>query len=343
MELLGIGLFPHRLSKIERKVERRLGELHLQACECNDGNPISLSSPPQVAHLLYDVLGVTVQSRIANLNKNSTSQHQSTSETTLLEIKSIYSSSNSNPNQAKVARIVDILLEYRSSSKLLTAFLRPLQRLAQPYDSGKSNTDNIESSKRIIHSIHPMWMQTCVQTGRLSCRKPNMQQIPREGGISMDGCSPRDAFCASTKDSVLFTCDYSQNEVRILAHMSNDRSLIEAFQHEHKASDIYKQMSSFITGKEIEEISPQERASTKQVVLAILYGMGVNQVASKLHLDKMSAQKIIAAFYQRFHGIPKWMEQVKESARKNGYVTTVAGRRRYVDINSSDSDTLQQT
>jgi len=143
-------------------------------------------------------------------------------------------------------------------------------------------------------------------------------------------------------DSVLFTCDYSQNEVRILAHMSNDRSLLEAFQHEHKASDIYKQMSSFITGKAVEEVSSQERASTKQVVLAILYGMGVNQVASKLHLDKISAQRTITEFYQRFCGVQQWMEQLKESARKNGYVTTVAGRRRYVDINSSDNDTRAQ-
>jgi DNA polymerase I-like protein with 3'-5' exonuclease and polymerase domains len=345
MELLGIGIFPHRLSKIERKVERRLGELHMQACECNDGNPISLSSPSQVAHLLYNVLGVTIQSSIASINKNPTSQHQSTSEGTLQEIKAIYSSSHSNPNQDKVARLVDILLEYRSSSKLLTAFLRPLQRLAQPADSSSSTNNSIDSSRKILHSIHPMWMQTCVRTGRLSCRKPNMQQIPREGGVSMHGLclySPRDAFCASTMDSVLFTCDYSQNEVRILAHMSNDRSLLEAFQHEHKASDIYKQMSSFITGKAVEEVSSQERASTKQVVLAILYGMGVNQVASKLHLDKISAQRTITAFYQRFCGVQQWMEQVKESARKNGYVTTVAGRRRYVDINSSDNDTRAQ-
>jgi DNA polymerase-1 len=113
--------------------------------------------------------------------------------------------------------------------------------------------------------------------------------------------------------------------------MSNDPTLLSAFDND---VDIYKQMSSFVTGKDIADVTAQERIVTKQVVLAILYGMGVNQVASKLQIDKKSAHQTINAFYQRFRGVKHWMEEVRESARRNGYVSTIAGRRRYVDVNS---------
>jgi len=185
-----------------------------------------------------------------------------------------------------------------------------------------------------------MWMQTSVRTGRLSCRKPNMQQIPKSGGTFSDECTTRDAFCASSEGYLLFSCDYSQNEVRILAHMSNDPVLISAF--EDVNVDIYKQMSSSVTGKALQDVTDQERAVTKQVVLAILYGMGVSQVAFKLQIDKNAAQRTIHAFFQRFSRVKQWMEEVKASARLNGFVTTITGRRRYIDINSPNDSLRAQ-
>jgi DNA polymerase-1 len=168
-------------------------------------------------------------------------------------------------------------------------------------------------------------MQTAVRTGRLSCRKPNMQQIPTG---SVLGISPRNAFIASTKETCLFACDYSQNEVRILAHMSGDKSLISLFV-QPGTTDIYKQMSSVITGKDVKSISGKERSIAKQVTLAIIYGMGINNVAKKLSITKSTAQNFFQSFYGRFRGVKAWMDSVKDFARNQKYVTTIIGRRRY--------------
>eukprot|EP00957_Ditylum_brightwellii_P127641 9734324-Ditylum_brightwellii.AAC.1 len=181
--------------------------------------------------------------------------------------------------------------------------------------------------------IHPMWMQTAVRTGRLSCRKPNMQQVPNVGAF---GVNPRDGFVATSSEKCLFACDYSQNEIRILAHMSGDQTLISMFRED--GVDIYKQMSSAITGMPVDEVSDKERKIYKQVTLAILYGMGVPQVAKKLSVTRSTAQNFFTSFYRRFHGVRQWMEQTKDFARQNCFVTTIAGRRRYLDdINSTDT------
>ena len=335
MELLGVGIRPKRLSKIQRRIEHRLKDLQSKARLIASNDEFSLSSPQQVANLLYNTLGVSATRTDSIGISAEQSLHPSTSENTLQEIKTAYSSSSesSSPSSQQIISVIDILLEFRSISKLLTAFLRPLQRLARPSHDSESK----------VMCIHPMWMQTSVRTGRLSCRKPNMQQMPKNGGTFSDECyysTPRDAFCASTEGYLLFSCDYSQNEVRILAHMSNDPVLISAF--EDVNVDIYKQMSSYVTGKVLQDVTDQERAVTKQVVLAILYGMGVSQVAFKLQIDKNAAQRTIQAFFQRFSRVKQWMEEVKASARLNGFVTTITGRRRYIDINSTNDSLRAQ-
>ncbi len=145
------------------------------------------------------------------------------------------------------------------------------------------------------------------------------------------GVSPRNAFVASSKETCLFACDYSQNEVRILAHMSGDQSLISLFA-QPGTIDIYKQMSSVITGKSVASVSSKERSIAKQITLAIIYGMGINNVAKKLSISKGTAQTFFQSFYGRFRGVKVWMEKVKEFARKEKYVTTITGRRRYDHI-----------
>lgn len=181
-----------------------------------------------------------------------------------------------------------------------------------------------------------------VRTGRLSCRKPNLQQVPSQGAF---GVNPRQAFVPSAPISnnelVLFACDYSQKEVRILAHMSGDEALLSLFQHDDV--DIYKQMSSLIRNKPLQQVTSEERAIFKQVTLALLYGMSANQVAKKLSISKTTAQQMMHDFFRRFRGVKTWMDHTKEFARRNHYVRTISGRRRYLDgIESNDNGKKSQ-
>jgi DNA polymerase I-like protein with 3'-5' exonuclease and polymerase domains len=333
MEMYGVGFLPRRLFKTQARLEKRIGELTAEARVIAQNEEFLLSSPQQVAQLLYDVLKIPVPpSTKGSSNATQQSQHRSTSEAVLEAIKAASGDS--------IPRIVDILLEFRGLNKMLTSFVRPLPALARDESEIEapllSASGGSPKSLRIA-KIHPMWMQTAVRTGRLSCRKPNMQQIPKQPSF---GVAPRNAFCASSEELCLFACDYSQNEVRILAHMSNDPALIAMFgdvDESGEGIDIYKQMASAVNKKPIGEVTDKERSISKQVVLAMLYGMGINQVAKKLSIDRAAAQHVFNSFYARFQGVKQWMEDTKDYARKKGYVTTIAGRRRYLDgIQSSD-------
>lgn len=135
----------------------------------------------------------------------------------------------------------------------------------------------------------------------------------------------------------LVACDYSQKEVRILAHMSSDEAMIALFRGDTNV-DIYRQMSSIILNKPADEVSDRERSQFKIITLAILYGMSANQVATKLTISKTSAQQLMTDFFRRFRRIKPWMDETKEYARRKSYVKTISGRRRYLDdINSDDS------
>ena len=135
----------------------------------------------------------------------------------------------------------------------------------------------------------------------------------------------------------LFACDYSQKEVRILAHMSGDEAMIALFRGDPRV-DIYRQMSGVILNKPADAVTDKERSQFKQITLAILYGMSANQVSSKLCISKASAQQLMADFFRRFRGIKIWMDSTKANARRNLFVKTIAGRKRFLDdINSDDN------
>jgi len=250
------------------------------------------------------------------------SSHRSTSEEALKAIKAeMKSRTGSSP------QIIDFILEFRSLNKLLTTYIRPLPKVCR-YD-----TTSGKKTKKALARIYPQWMQTAVRTGRLSCRKPNLQQVPNDGAF---GISPRAAF-VTEQGMCLFACDYSQKEVRILAHMARDEALLSLFRGDPKV-DIYKQMSSLIRNKPINAITPVERAQFKQVTLALLYGMSANQVGKKLSISKSNAQQMMNDFFRRFRRVKVWMDETKAYARRKNYVKTIAGRKRYLDdINSSDN------
>ena len=326
MECLGVGFKPSRLQQIESNIEARINYLSNEAKQIAKDNLFMLSSPQQVSILLYEKMNITPPKRQGPTSNNKDTPQRSTSEETL---KLIQQEAKAYNGQSHC--IIDILLEFRGLSKMLNTYIKPYPKLARENHccksqspSGKKRRSKKSKSESNTKMIYPMWMQTAVRTGRLSCRKPNLQQIPTKAVM---GVGPRNAFIASTKESCLFACDYSQNEVRILAHMSGDEALISLFA-QPGMTDIYKQMSSVINGKNTDSITSQERAIAKQVTLAIIYGMGLNNVAKKLQITKSTAQIFFKSFYGRFRGVKIWMDSVKDFARKHKYVTTITGRRR---------------
>mmetsp|Transcript_816 Transcript_816/g.1120 ORF Transcript_816/g.1120 Transcript_816/m.1120 type:complete len:994 (-) Transcript_816:252-3233(-) len=336
MECHGIGFKASRLQQIQTKIESRIEELNAEARSISNDSEFKLSSPQQVSLLLYDKMGIEVPTERVG---NATTSHRSTSEDTLNLIQN-----NIKSQGGQGLRIIEILLEFRGLSKMLNTYIRAYPKLAR--ESNTSSTFVVKKKKRskkskresqICMKIYPTWMQTAVRTGRLSCRKPNLQQIPTG---KLFGVFPRNAFITSSKESCFFACDYSQNEVRILAHMSGDKALISLFT-QPGTTDIYKQMSSVVTGKEIDSVSDKERSIAKQVTLAIIYGMGINNVAQKLSITKSTAQTFFQSFYGRFPGVKQWMDRVKKSARQCKHVKTITGRIRYLDNIDSDSQKLR--
>jgi DNA polymerase-1 len=135
----------------------------------------------------------------------------------------------------------------------------------------------------------------------------------------------------------LLACDYSQKEVRILAHMSRDEAMIALFRGNPNV-DIYRQMSSIVLNKPADAVTDKERSQFKIITLAILYGMSANQVATKLTISKANAQQLMTDFFRRFRRIKPWMDETKDYARRKMYVKTISGRKRYLDdINSGDN------
>ena len=328
MECFGIGFKANRLVKIQQEIESRIERLNEEAKSITGDESFMISSPQQVSQLLFDRMGLRVPQTNSGQgpNKQNASQHKSTSEESL---KMIQNELKSRDGQG--VRIIDVVLEFRALNKVLSTYIRPYPKLARDDSNqihartAKRRSKKKTSETKCIQRIHPMWMQTAVRTGRLSCRKPNMQQVPT--GSVIQGVYPRNFFTSSTKDSCLFACDYSQNEVRILAHMSNDEALIRLFT-DPNATDIYKQMSSVTSGKAPTEVTDEERAVSKQVTLAIMYGMGLNTVAKKLGTSKAQARIFFNSFYGRFQGVKRWMDETIRFARANKYVTTITGRKR---------------
>uniref|UniRef100_A0A7S3V8E1 DNA-directed DNA polymerase n=1 Tax=Chaetoceros debilis TaxID=122233 RepID=A0A7S3V8E1_9STRA len=354
MECFGIGFKPDQLIRIQKQLEDTIDNLNQEARELTKDCDFMLSSPQQVASFLFDKMGLNAPERTRATATakarpgNSKGQHRSTSEESLKAIQNEYKKKN-----GESLRIVELILTFRGLNKVLSTYIRPYPKLARDDNSNlihsrkatktrskkKSKISNSSTTRTTakIKKIHPMWMQTAVRTGRLSCRKPNLQQVPTG---SVLGVCPRSAFTTSAKDSCLFACDYSQKEVRILAHMSGDANLMNLFT-QPGTDDVYKQMSSVISGKRSNEVTDKERSIAKQLTLAIMYGMGINSVAKQLGVNKESAKSFFRSFYGRFPDVKRWMDQTISSARTNKYVTTISGRRRYLDNITNEDRALR--
>ncbi len=258
------------------------------------GQPFNLGSPKQLGEILFVKLGIPVK------RKTATGQ-PSTDEEVLSELAEDYP-------------LPKLLLEHRSISKLKSTYTDKLPKMVNP------NTGR----------VHTNYGQATAITGRLSSNDPNLQNIPVR---TPQGREIRKAFIASP-GSVIVSADYSQIELRIMAHISQDASLLDAFA---KGLDIHKATAADIFSLPISEITSEQRRYTKAVNFGLIYGMGAFGLASQLGIERGAAQQFIDKYFARYPGVAEYMQQTRELARANGYVETVFGRRlTLTDINGGN-------
>lgn len=210
--------------------------------------------------------------------------------------------------------IVELILEYRTLSKLNGTYVEGL--LPMIHADGK---------------IHAHFQQTVAATGRISCTEPNLQNIPIKQEI---GRQLRKAFIPESKDCILVGADYSQIELRILAHLSEDPALITAF---HKGADIHRATAARVFGVAESEVTPIQRSNAKAVNFGVIYGMSSFGLSSELNITKKKAELYIEEYFRKHAKVKEFMDQKVAECRKNGYVTTIMNRKRPIpEINASN-------
>ncbi|MBI2104746.1 MAG: DNA polymerase I [Candidatus Omnitrophica bacterium] len=263
------------------------------------GTEFNLNSPRQLAQVLFERLALPVVKR--------TKTGPSTDSDVLAKL----AAQHPLPQQ---------LIQYRELSKLVSTYVEALPKLVDPA-TGR---------------LHTTFNQTATATGRLSSSDPNLQNIPVKTEL---GRSIRKAFIAGLPDGVLLAADYTQVELRILAHLSGDEQLVEAFRKGH---DIHRVTASLIYGLPEEAIQPAQRNAMKAVNFGILYGMSARGLSQELGIPLEEAQAFIEAYFQRYPKVRAYLDSQIERARRDGFVQTLLGRRRYIpEVNSPDGMTRQ--
>ena len=210
--------------------------------------------------------------------------------------------------------IIEKLLEYRKICKLNSTYVDGLI----PYINPETN------------KIHSSFHQTSTATGRISSTEPNLQNIPARNEL---GKNLRKVF-EPEKGKIFTDADYSQIELRVLAHISNDAHMIEAFNNNE---DIHKQVASKVFDKPIENVTKQERSSAKAVNFGIVYGISDFGLAEQLSIPKKEAKQYIEQYLEKYSGVKTFMDNIVNTAKEQGYVETLFNRRRYVpEINSNN-------
>lgn len=294
MELTGVCLDTESLKETERAFVERMNQYE-QHAYLLAGEKFNISSPKQVGDILFDKMKIVEKPK-----KTKTGQYV-TSEEVLLQLRD-------------KAPIVDDILNYRGMKKLLGTYVEALPKLI---------------NSRTGH-IHTSFNQAVTATGRLSSSDPNLQNIPvrDDDGREIRRCFVPEPGCK------WFSADYSQIELRIMAHLSGDENMIEAFR---EGQDIHRATAAKIWKKPLDEVTDSQRKSAKQANFGIIYGITTYGLAQRMGIDNSEARQLIDDYFETFPKVREYMEQSKETARKQGYAETLFGRRRYLpDINSKN-------
>ena len=295
MEMNGVCLDTESLAETNKQFTQRMLEIEQRIYELA-GQQFNIASPKQVGEILFDKLKI-----IEKAKKTKTGQYV-TSEEVLQQLKNKH-------------EIVADILEHRGLKKLVGTYIEALPKLIN------SKTGH----------IHTSFNQTITATGRLSSSDPNLQNIPIRGE---DGKEIRKAFIPEP-GCLFFSADYSQIELRVMAHLSNDKNMINVFR---EGKDLHAATAANIYKKDISEVTRDERTKSKRANFGIIYGITVFGLAERLDIDRAEAKQLIDGYFETFPQVHDYMEKSKEIARKQGYVTTLFGRRRYLpDINSANS------
>lgn len=295
IEMNGVRIDTESLKETSRILTKRMEEIELRIYELA-GEHFNIASPKQVGDILFGKMKI-----IEKPKKTKTGQYV-TSEDVLQTLKS------------KHEIVADILI-HRGLKKLLGTYIDALPKLI---------------NQRTGH-IHTSFNQTVTATGRLSSSDPNLQNIPVRGE---DGKEIRKAFIPE-EGCLFFSADYSQIELRVMAHLSGDENMIEAFRSGH---DIHAATAAKIYKKEIDDVERDQRTKAKRANFGIIYGITVFGLAERLEISRDEAKQLIDGYFESFPKVKEYMEKAKEEARQNGYVTTLFGRRRYLaDINSANA------
>jgi len=295
MEMSGVCLDTESLKETSTILTNRLKDIEHHIYE-QAGHSFNIASPKQVGAVLFDELKIVEKAK-----KTKTGQYV-TSEEVLQQLKNKH-------------EIVADILEYRGLTKLLGTYIDTLPQLVNP---------------RTGH-IHTSFNQTVTATGRLSSSDPNLQNIPIRGE---DGKEIRKAFVPEP-GCLFFSADYSQIELRVMAHLSNDQEMIRVF---NEGKDLHAATAANIYKKPIEEVTRDERTKSKRANFGIIYGITVFGLAERLSISRDEAKQLIDGYFTTFPEVHDYMEKAKQTARQKGYVTTLYGRRRYLpDINSQNA------
>ena len=295
MEMNGVCLDTESLKETSKTFNDRMNEIEARIYELA-GEQFNIASPKQVGEILFDKLKI-----IEKAKKTKTGQYV-TSEEVLQQLRNKH-------------EIVADILEHRGLKKLVGTYIDALPKLINP---------------RTGH-IHTSFNQTITATGRLSSSDPNLQNIPIRGE---DGKEIRKAFIPEP-GCLFFSADYSQIELRVMAHLSKDDNMIKVFR---EGKDLHAATAANIYKKPIEEVSRDERTKSKRANFGIIYGITVFGLAERLDIPRDEAKMLIDGYFATFPQVHDYMEKSKEVARQKGYVTTLFGRRRYLpDINSHNA------
>lgn len=296
MELEGIHLDEEFLNSLSTDLNNDIAALEKKIYE-EAGEEFNIGSPKQLGEILFDKL------KLVDKPKKTKTGQYSTAEDVLSYL-------------AKDHEIIQNVLDYRGLSKLKSTYVDALPEQVKP-STGRVHTD---------------YMQTVAATGRLSSNNPNLQNIPIR---TERGRQVRKAFIPRDKDYTLLAADYSQIELRIIAALSEETTMIEAFKN---GEDIHASTASKVFDVPLEEVTREQRSNAKTVNFGIIYGVSAFGLSNQTDLSRSESKELIDTYYKTYPKLRNYMSEQVDFARENGYVQTVLGRRRYLkDINGSNA------
>ena len=296
MELEGINLDSQALHRLSEELKNDIVRLDKEIIDLA-GEEFNIASPKQLGEILFGKL------QLMEKPKKTKSGQYSTSEDILVQL-------------AKDHVIAQKIIDYRQLQKLKSTYVDALPALV-----------NSQTGR-----LHTSFNQAVAATGRLSSNNPNLQNIPIR---TERGREVRKAFIPRDDSHVILAADYSQIELRLIAELSGDQSMLDAF---IKGEDIHAATASKVFNVSLDEVTREMRSNAKTVNFGIIYGVSAFGLAQQTNLSRSEAGEIIKSYFQTYPGIRDYIEEQKEFARKNGYVSTIKGRKRYLkDINSRNA------